>query len=113
MLIQVALISLGLILLFKALSSRGTHANSAWKKIALVFIFLAMIITVLFPTITTAVANVMGIGRGADLLLYAVSAAFLFYVLNQYIKAQDQTETMHRLARRVALIDAKERYGLR
>jgi hypothetical protein len=74
------------------------------------FLVIAMAIAILFPEITNDVAHAVGVGRGADLLLYVLVVAFVFYALNNYLHQQDQRDTLFRLARRVALIDARERY---
>ena len=63
--------------------------------------------------LATPTAVTVGIGRGADLLLYVLFTAFLFYVVSQYIKEQDSRDTLYRLARRVALIEAGQKYDER
>ncbi|MFV0407811.1 MAG: DUF2304 domain-containing protein [Propioniciclava sp.] len=89
---------------------RGT-VISALKKIGILVLALVAVISVLWPAVTTQVAGWLGIGRGADLLLYAVTAAFVVYALTQYTRAQSNRRTLHQLARRVALLDAERRYG--
>lgn len=111
MLIQVAIIILGLVLVYLILASRGSHGAKASMKVGLVLLVIAMIITVLNPDLMTRLANIVGIGRGADLLLYAVTGAFLFYALTQYLKSQSQRDVIFRLARRVALLEAATRYA--
>ena len=44
-------------------------------------------------------------------LLYALSAAFVVYALSQYANRQSDRNTIHRLARRVALLEAREKFG--
>lgn len=109
-LIQVVTIAAALLLAFYALNHRNTHSGKASKKIALILLALGMIIAVLFPDITTKVANMIGIGRGADLLLYSTVLVFIFYALNNYLKQQDQRDMLFRLARRLAILEARERY---
>ena len=65
-----------------------------------------------FPDLTTAVAHLFGIGRGADMVGYLTTAAFLAYLLFQYLKSQRERDKVIRLARQVALIDAANRYHL-
>lgn len=72
-----------------------------------------MIVAILMPDLVTVVANMVGVGRGTDLLVYVIFAVFLFYVLSQYVRAQDERDRTFRLARQVALIDAKSRYKIR
>ena len=71
-----------------------------------------VVIAVLSPALLTQVANLVGVGRGTDLVLYIVSVAFGFYVVNQYLRGQDAREELHRLARRIAVVEAADRYGL-
>jgi len=111
MLVQIAIIALGVLLGYLILASRGSHGARASVKVGLVLLVIAMIVAVLNPNLMTRVANLAGIGRGADLLLYTVTGAFLFYTLTQYLKSQSQRDLIFRLARRVALIEANSRYA--
>ena len=108
--VQIILVLTALFVIFTTLSNHKSHGGRAWKKIALILFSLLMLIAVLFPEITNALANTVGVGRGADLLLYATVVAFILYVLNSYIQQKDKTDTLHKLARKVALIDANNRY---
>ena len=109
---QVALIAIAIIVVLTTLGSRSTHSGRAWKKIGLLLLALAMIVAVVFPNITNTLAALVGIGRGADLLLYATVAAFILYALNNYLHQQDQRDSIYRLARKVALLEAMERYDI-
>lgn len=112
-LIQVVVVLMALGLLWTVLLGRQTHAAHAWKKIALSCLALLMIIAVLFPDTTTQAAHLVGVGRGADLLLYLLTLAFIGYTLNSYIHQKREKDTVYRLARKVALLDANERYKTR
>ena len=107
---QLAIISVALLILYFGLSGRKTHVGKAWKKIGLCLLVLAMIIAVLFPDITNDIAHLVGIGRGADLLLYGLTLAFIVYALNSYLQQQTEKDALFRLARKVAILDANERY---
>lgn len=110
---QLIVISIAILITVVTLGRRGSHSSKAWKKIALVALAVAMIITVLFPATINDVAHMMGVGRGADLLLYGTVTAFILYVLNNYLHQQEQQDTIYRLARKIAILDAKERYSKR
>lgn len=107
----VVLVALGLVLF--VLTGRQTYAARAWKKIALCLLAVAMVIAVLFPELTNEIAHLVGIGRGADLLLYGLTLAFIAYVLNNYLHQQREKDTIFRLARKVALLEANERYSIK
>jgi hypothetical protein len=111
--IQIVVIVLAGVIAAVTLGNRSTHSGKAWKKIALVLLAISMIIAVIFPEVTNTVAHFVGVGRGADLLLYATVVAFILYALNNYLHQQDQRDALYRLARKVAIIDANERYDVR
>lgn len=111
-LIQVAIIIAAISLFLFVIAGRQTHAAKAWKKIALCLLAVAMVIAVLFPESTNVVANFVGVGRGADLLLYVLVIAFIVYAINNYIHQQRDRDALYRLARKVALIDAEKRYKI-
>lgn len=107
----VIIVALGLLLLL--LGGRQTHASKAWKKIGFCILIVAMIVSVLFPNVTNVVANFVGVGRGADLLLYLLTMAFFGYVINNYLCQQRDKDVIYRLARKIALLDANSRYGIK
>lgn len=110
MIIQILLIIAALVIVIYALGQRDTHSGRAWKKIALVLLAVAMVVAVLFPERTNDFAHLLGVGRGADLLLYLLVVAFIFYALNNYLHQQARRDEMYRLARKIAVLEAKERY---
>lgn len=113
MLIQVILVAIGVLTVVWFLRSGRTSAISAGKKAGLILLGLVMIVSILNPSLTTWVAQRIGVGRGADLLLYILAMAFLAYALTQYANRQKDREIVHMLARRVALLEARETYGPR
>ena len=110
--IQTIIITVALGLLIFVLGGRQTHTARAWKKIALCLLSIAMIVAVLFPGTTDKAANIVGVGRGADLLIYMITLAFIGYALNNYLHQQREKDSLYRLARKVALLDANERYQI-
>ena len=111
-LIQVIVILVALIIIFFALGGKQTHAARAWKKIAFCLLAVAMVVAVLFPETTNRAAHAVGVGRGADLLLYLLTLAFIAYGINHYLHQQAEKDRLFRLARKVALIEANERYNI-
>jgi|SRR6266508_327919 hypothetical protein len=72
------------------------------------FVFLALNVwAVLRPDDVTFLATKVGVGRGADLLLYLLVVAFVFVVLNVYLRFRDLGERYTDLARAVALREAE------
>jgi hypothetical protein len=110
---QLIIIAAAIAILYWGLSGRRTHVARAWKKIGLCLLVIAMIIAVLFPQLTNDVAHLVGVGRGADLILYSLTLAFITYVLNNYLHQQSEKDRLYRLARKIALLEANERYKIK
>lgn len=108
--VQLVLVVAFFMLAFVAIRSRTAHSVSASKKLFFL-VFLALVIAaVLSPSSVTWAANLLGVGRGTDLVLYVLAVGFGFYVVNDYLRGQDNREQLHRLARRIAVLEALERY---
>ncbi len=80
----------------------------AWRKIAMVAFVVFAIFSILYPNITNDIAQEVGVGRGADLLLYAISVAVVFLGMHSYIKFRQLEQTMVKLARKIALLEAEQ-----
>ena len=111
MIIQILLVIFAVSTIIFVLLNRNTYLGKAWKKVGLILLFLVMILVVLFPEITSSIAHALGVGRGTDLLLYTVVVAFIIYALNNYLNQQDQRDTIYQLARKIALMEAHDRYN--
>ncbi len=110
--VQFVLVVAFFMLAFVAIRSRTAHSVSASKKLFFL-VFLALVIAaVLSPSSVTWAANLLGVGRGTDLVLYVLAVGFGFYVVNDYLRGQDSRDQLHRLARRIAVLEALERYDL-
>jgi len=59
-----------------------------------------------FPSHATRVAELVGIGRGADLVLYVWACISLVILLNLHLKLRTQHELLTQLARSIALANA-------
>lgn len=111
-LVQVLMIGAVIVLALIGLRGDTSHRVSASKKLAFFLLMITVVIAVLSPALVSEVAQVVGVGRGTDLVLYVLAMAFGFYVVSQYLAAQRSRNELHRLARRIALVEAAERYEL-
>jgi small membrane protein len=59
-----------------------------------------------FPSHATRLAELVGIGRGVDLILYTWVVISLIMLLNLHLKLRSQMELITRLARKIAIADA-------
>lgn len=106
MIIQVLLIITSILILLYFLTNRNTMRIRAYKKIALLLFVVLMIIFVLYPESLNTIASKVGVGRGADLLLYIFFVAFIIFTINVYMKFKELQDKIYRLSRAIALIEA-------
>jgi hypothetical protein len=111
-LVQALLIAATLAVAAIAIRSRGSMRVKAWRKVAFVLLMLCVIAAVLWPDLVTWAAQLVGVGRGTDLVVYLLAIAFGFTVVTQYLHEQTARHELHRLARRIAVVEAAERYGV-
>jgi len=77
-----------------------------------VLIATAGLYFVWFPAHSTEIAALVGIGRGVDLIIYIWVCLSLVVLLNLHLKLRTQMELITRLARAVALAEARSQPDL-
>ena len=102
LLIQVLLIAAVLLVAARLLRGQGARHQAIRRLMLLVFAVFA-VLSIVFPRTWTGLAQMVGVGRGADLLLYALLVAFLGFVATSYRRFRALEERFTRLARRIAL----------
>lgn len=103
--IQVVLIALVVLVVARLFRSRGARAQ-AIRRIGLVVFAAFAAVSILFPDVWTTIAQKVGVGRGTDLVLYALVVAFLSFTVTTYLRFRDLETNYTRLARKIALSDA-------
>jgi small membrane protein len=88
---------------------RGQHGvrMQASKRLAFFAFALLNVYAVLRPEDVTRVAKLVGVGRGTDLLLYALIVAFVFATLAMFMRLREDEQRVTQLARALALRDAE------
>jgi small membrane protein len=71
------------------------------------FVATAGLYFVWVPDHSTQLAELVGIGRGVDLILYTWVCISLIVLLNLHLKLRTQTELITTLARKLAIADAQ------
>lgn len=84
----------------------GGARHQALQRIFLLLFIVAAGSSVFVPQIWTFAANLLGVGRGADLLLYITVLAFLGFVATTYRRFRRIEQEMTEIARKVALLSA-------
>lgn len=103
MLIKILLIILVLLLsLFMFKANLGAK-QTAWRRLGILAFAIVAVVVVIFPEITTTIARFLGVGRGADLLLYGLVVVVLYNMLMQAKQRNAAERRLTKLAREVAI----------
>lgn len=105
--IQLVLLVAILGLLFIFVRNRHSVRMQAGKRLGLILFALVNVYAVLRPDDITVVAHWVGVGRGTDLLLYALVVAFLLGMLNFYLRFKGVDAQFTELARTLAIREAE------
>lgn len=103
--IQVLLIAGTLAIAWRLLMSYGQKAQAVRRMGLLVFAAFA-VWSILDPGVWTRLAQLVGIGRGADLILYGLVVAFFGFVATTFRRFRELENRYTLLARRLALDEA-------
>lgn len=107
---QVVLI-VGIVISTLLLGRITTSARSiAFRRLFLIAFLAAAVVAILFPRLVQWVANLLGIGRGTDLLLYVLVIVFVGSMASNSRKGIETARRTTLLARAVALEQAESNY---
>ena len=104
-LIQLVLIGFVILTAVRLLRHRGARTQAVRRVGLMLFAALAMW-SILFPSVWDRIAGIVGVGRGTDMVLYALVVAFLSFTLTTYLRFRDLETRYTKLARRLALDEA-------
>lgn len=103
--LQLVLIVVVFLVAARLLRGRGARTQAVRRLGLLIFAGLAAW-SILFPSVVTSFANLVGVGRGTDMVLYGLVVAFLSFTVTTFIRFQDFETRYTKLARRLALDEA-------
>lgn len=107
-LVQIVLIVVVVAVAARLFRSRGERSQAV-RRLGLLLFAAFAIVSILFPTTWTAMARLVGVNRGTDMVLYALVVAFLSSAVTTYLRFRDMETRYTRLARRIALDEAGTR----
>jgi hypothetical protein len=81
----------------------GTKRLSGLQTLAVLVLVLAGIVLVIMPDLSTKIANVLGVGRGTDLLFYFALLGGFFIASNFYFRFKQQEQTLIHIVRHIAI----------
>ncbi len=108
--IKILLIGAFLVMGFILLKSGGSARTQAIRTITLLILLAAAVYAVLFPAVINDLAQLVGVGRGTDLLLYVFLVVFVANALTTVRRRRAQDAQITQLAREIAL-RSPERLG--
>ena len=104
-LIQLLLIIVVIGVALRLLRDRGARTQAV-RRLGLTLFAGFAVWSILFPSVWNQIARLVGVGRGTDMVLYALVVAFLSFTLTTYVRFRDLEARYTRLARRLALDEA-------
>jgi hypothetical protein len=88
---------------------KPTALNLLVRRALTLVVIIGGIAAVIFPSALTEVAQTVGVGRGADLVLYVLCVTFMFVTIALYLRLGEMHDRMVELARKHALLEAEVR----
>ncbi len=95
------------------LRTPGGARHLALRRIAIALFTVLAVLSVLFPDTWNDAAELVGVGRGTDLLLYGFIVVFLASMVTTYRRFRDTEMRLTLLARRIAIDEALNSRELR
>jgi hypothetical protein len=80
-----------------------TH-NTALQRLFVSGLFSTGLVFIVWPELTTRLANLVGIGRGADFIFYLSTLFLLFVSFNFYLRFRKYDEKLTTIVRELALL---------
>ena len=108
MVFKIFLILFSIYAIHRAKKQYEKRQASRYWAVVWSFMWLVVIIVALMPQATDAVAKFVGVGRGADLLVYLAVIFLLFATYRMMVREQKMSEDITELVRKIA-VDRPER----
>ncbi|CAM3789178.1 DUF2304 domain-containing protein [Occultella aeris] len=87
--------------------STADARHQAVRRVLLVGFVLATAAAIIYPSFLSQLARLVGVGRGTDLVLYALVIAFLSYVATMYRRMKLMDRQITALTREIALAEVR------
>jgi hypothetical protein len=97
---------------YLSLRSRASLRGQARRKLLAGLTVVVGVIAVIFPSSAQWAADLVGVKRGTDLLLYFLALVLVYLVGSTGVRFREQEARLVRLSRQVALAEAEARMGL-
>ena len=78
------------------------------RKLFILIFVATMVVFSINPDLSTAIANYLGVGRGADLLFYLSHLVLFFIAFMYYLKFKDMEIRFAQLVRHIAISESTQ-----
>ena len=107
MLIEIVLVAaIGVVTVLLTRSTANAR-HQAIRRLLLAGFVVVAVVSVLYPAWLSYLANLLGVGRGTDLLLYALVIAFISYIATSHRRANVLSRKITLLTRELSLAEAR------
>ena len=110
--IKIVLIVCFLLVIVGFFRNRRRVELRAGTRILALALFALAVASVMDPDITMIAARALGVGRGTDLILYALVVVFTLTTLGLYFRLREADQRVLDLARMIAITEAVQADGL-
>jgi len=99
-LVILAILALGIYFL------ANNHSKAqAWKKIIAIIFIGFSIFAIIFPGIADIIAEMLGIERGTDLILYGLILVVIYLIFSQSLAKKQEQNYRAKIVRRIAILE--------
>jgi hypothetical protein len=106
---QIAVAVLSLAAIISVMSKKKENLLGPMGAFFWVIFWIALVSIVSVPSITQRIADLIGIGRGVDLVMYVSIAVVFFLVFKLHIKVEGLKRDVTRLVRSQALEEVEKK----
>jgi hypothetical protein len=108
MIFQIILVAFAAYAIYKTWKQYSKKEASKYWAIAFTLLWFVVIAVALVPNLANIVANVVGIGRGADVIVYSAIVILTYTVYRLMVTQQKLSAEMTALVRSVAIQNVKK-----
>ncbi len=110
MYIQIILLLIAVFMLGKAWDKFKRKQISQFSFGVWIIFYLIFVVVVAYPHSTTYIAHIVGIGRGADLVMYAAFILIFYTLFNIFIRLKELDKNITIITRHLSLKDAEKHF---
>ena len=106
--IQILIILFALFAVVRTLRQfRAGRLSALWGAVWLLF-WTVVVVLVFLPNTTQILADVLGVGRGADLVIYLALVVLFYLLFKLFVKIESVEQEISTLVRKIALDEKRD-----